>query len=219
MELRTARLRLRPYREADFETLFTELILDPVVTGLWPDYMDPALTVADKRAMAEHDLGSWIAEGIAAGYPTWMLEAADPALGPPGDFVGAAGLFPPQNEWGPEPEVGCLLASRHHGRGLATEALSAVIADATERLAIPVLTEERRKELTKICKKHGEDTKVHIRGFRRDANEELKKLQKDAKLTEDELRKAEQETQKLTEQCGQKIDDVIKKKEQEILEV
>ena len=87
------------------------------------------------------------------------------------------------------------------------------------RLPLPPLTEERRKELTKICKKHGEDTKVQIRGFRRDANEELKKLQKDAKLTEDELRKGEQETQKLTEQYGQKIDDIIKKKEQEIMEV
>lgn len=87
------------------------------------------------------------------------------------------------------------------------------------RVPLPPLTEERRKELTKICKKHGEETKVQIRGFRRDANEELKKLQKDAKLTEDELRKAEQETQKLTDQFGQKIDDVIKKKEQEIMEV
>jgi ribosome recycling factor len=87
------------------------------------------------------------------------------------------------------------------------------------RIPLPPLTEERRKELTKICKKHGEETKVQIRGFRRDANEELKKLQKDSKLTEDELRKAEQETQKLIEQYGHKIDDVIKKKEQEIMEV
>ncbi len=87
------------------------------------------------------------------------------------------------------------------------------------RVPLPPLTEERRKELTKICKKHGEEAKVQIRGFRREANEELKKLQKDAKLTEDELRKAEQDTQKLTDQYGQKIDDVIKKKEQEILEV
>lgn len=87
------------------------------------------------------------------------------------------------------------------------------------RIPIPPLTEERRKELTKICKKHGEDTKVHIRGFRRDANEELKKLQKDAKLTEDELRKGEAEIQKLTDQYIQKIDDVIKKKEHDILEV
>ncbi|MGA6829054.1 ribosome recycling factor [Nitrospira sp. NS4] len=87
------------------------------------------------------------------------------------------------------------------------------------RLPLPPLTEERRKELGKICKKHGEDAKVQIRGFRRDANEELKKLQKDTKLTEDELRKAEQDTQKLTDSYVQKIDDVIKKKEQEILEV
>ncbi len=87
------------------------------------------------------------------------------------------------------------------------------------RVPLPPLTEERRKELTKISKKHGEDAKVQIRGFRRDANEELKKLQKDGKLTEDELRKGEQETQKLTDQYGQKIDDVVKKKEQEIMEV
>jgi ribosome recycling factor len=87
------------------------------------------------------------------------------------------------------------------------------------RIPLPPLTEERRKELTKICKKHGEETKVQIRGLRRDANEDLKKLQKDAKLTEDELRKAEQETQKLIEQYGQKVDELIKKKEQEIMEV
>ena len=87
------------------------------------------------------------------------------------------------------------------------------------RVPLPPLTEERRKELTKVCKKHGEDAKVQIRGFRREANEELQKLQKDAKLTEDELRKAEQETQKLIEQYGQKVDDIIKKKEQEIMEV
>jgi ribosome recycling factor len=87
------------------------------------------------------------------------------------------------------------------------------------RVPLPPLTEERRKDLTKICKKHGEDTKVKIRGCRREANEELKTLQKDGKLTEDELRKAEQETQKLIEQYGQKIDEIIKKKEQEIMEV
>ena len=87
------------------------------------------------------------------------------------------------------------------------------------RIPLPPLTEERRKELGKVCKKHGEDTKVVIRGFRRDGNEELKKLQKDAKLTEDDLRKSEVDTQKLTDQYIQKIDDVVKKKEQEIMEV
>ena len=87
------------------------------------------------------------------------------------------------------------------------------------RIPLPPLTEERRKDLSKICKKHGEDTKVVVRGFRRDANEELKKLQKDAKLTEDELRKGEADTQKLTDQYIHKIDDVVKKKEHEIMEV
>ncbi len=87
------------------------------------------------------------------------------------------------------------------------------------RIPLPPLTEERRKELIKVCKKHGEDVKVQIRAFRRDGNDELKKLQKDSKLTEDELRKAETEIQKLTDQYVQKIDDVLKKKESEILEV
>jgi ribosome recycling factor len=58
-----------------------------------------------------------------------------------------------------------------------------------------------------------------VRGYRRDGNDELKKLQKDAKLTEDELRKSEAEIQKITDQYVQKIDDVLKKKESEILEV
>lgn len=87
------------------------------------------------------------------------------------------------------------------------------------RIPLPPLTEERRKDLIKVAKKHAEEMKVRIRGFRRDGNEELKKLQKDAKLTEDELRKSETEIQKLTDQFVQKIDEVMKKKESEILEV
>jgi RimJ/RimL family protein N-acetyltransferase len=138
-ELRTARLRLRPYVPGDFEWVFRELILDPAVIRFWDDYADPALTEADRRAMAEHDLGSWIAEGIAAGYPTWVVEAADPAVGREGDVIGVAGVYEPQNPWGSEPELGCMLASRHHGRGLGPEVLRAVIADAEERLGIPAL--------------------------------------------------------------------------------
>lgn len=119
--------------------LFAQLVLDPVVTRLWEDYADPSLTDADKRAMADRDLAAWIDEAIAAGLPTWVLEAADPALGPAGDFVGSAGIFPPQNAWGPEPEVGCLLASRYHGCGIATEALAAIMADARARLGVDVV--------------------------------------------------------------------------------
>jgi RimJ/RimL family protein N-acetyltransferase len=138
-ELRTARLRLRPYTPVDFEWVFRELVLDPAVVRFWDDYADPALTEADRRTMAEHDLGTWIEEGIAAGYPTWVIEAADAAIGREGEVVGVTGVFPPQNPWGPEPELGCMLASRHHGRGLGPEALGAVIADAEGRLGIPAV--------------------------------------------------------------------------------
>jgi len=87
------------------------------------------------------------------------------------------------------------------------------------RVPIPPLSEERRKELIKVCKKHGEDTKVSMRNIRRDGNDELKQRHKDGKLSEDELRKAETEIQKLTDQYVQKVDQIIKKKEEEILEV
>lgn len=87
------------------------------------------------------------------------------------------------------------------------------------RLPLPPLTEERRRDLIKVCKKHGEDTKVHIRAVRREKNEELKKLHKEGKLAEDDLRKSEAEVQKLTDQYVQMVDQILKKKEEEILEV
>lgn len=87
------------------------------------------------------------------------------------------------------------------------------------RLPIPPLSEERRKELVKISKKYGEETKVHIRGVRREGNERLKELQKEAKITEDDLHRGEAEIQKLTDQEIKKVDDLLKKKEEEILEI
>lgn len=87
------------------------------------------------------------------------------------------------------------------------------------RLPIPPLTEERRKELGKVCKKHAEEAKVALRNIRRDSNEELKKLQKDGKMSEDELRRSEAETQKLTDQYVQKVDQILVAKEKEIMEV
>jgi ribosome recycling factor len=87
------------------------------------------------------------------------------------------------------------------------------------RIPVPPLSEERRRDLIKICKKHGEDTKVHVRTIRREGNDELKHLQKDSKLTEDDLRKSEAEIQKLTDQYVQKVDQILKKKEEEILEI
>jgi ribosome recycling factor len=86
------------------------------------------------------------------------------------------------------------------------------------RINIPPLTEERRKDLSKHCKKLGEDSKVVIRNLRRDANEDLKGQQKSGSLSEDALRKSQDEIQKLTDEFIKKIDEVIKNKENEILE-
>ncbi len=87
------------------------------------------------------------------------------------------------------------------------------------RLPIPPLSEERRKDLVKLSKKYGEETKVQIRGFRRDGNDELKRREKGSEITEDELRQLENENQKLTDTFIHSVDDLIKKKEEEILTV
>ncbi|MBN8199622.1 MULTISPECIES: ribosome recycling factor [Bacillaceae] len=87
------------------------------------------------------------------------------------------------------------------------------------RLAIPQLTEERRKELVKVVKKESEDAKVAIRNVRRDANDDLKKLEKNGEITEDDLRGFSDDIQKLTDDHISKIDDLTKEKEKEILAV
>lgn len=87
------------------------------------------------------------------------------------------------------------------------------------RLPLPALTEERRKDLVKLSKKITEEVRVHIRNIRRDILEEVKKLQKDTKLTEDEAKKTHDETQKLTDSYILKVDEILKKKEAEITEI
>lgn len=87
------------------------------------------------------------------------------------------------------------------------------------RLAIPALTEERRKEIVKTVKKEAEDSKVVIRNVRRDANEDFKKLEKDSAITEDDLHRNGEEIQKLTDSYIKKIDDLAKEKEDEIMEI
>jgi len=86
------------------------------------------------------------------------------------------------------------------------------------RLAIPPLTEERRKELVKVVHKMCEDHKVAARNIRRDSNDLLKSLKKDGDISEDDAFKAQDETQKITDQFINKIDEVYKEKEKEILE-
>lgn len=87
------------------------------------------------------------------------------------------------------------------------------------RLVIPAVTEERRKDLIKVVKKYGEDTKVAIRNERRDVNEELKKQEKAGELTEDDLKKALDDVQKKTDKTIKDIDQIIADKEKEIMEV
>lgn len=87
------------------------------------------------------------------------------------------------------------------------------------RINIPALTEERRKELVKIVGKYAEESRVQIRNHRRDANDQLRKAEKDGDLTEDQLRSSEEKVQKETDKHIGEIDQLAKKKEEEILEV
>jgi ribosome recycling factor len=87
------------------------------------------------------------------------------------------------------------------------------------RIAIPPLTEERRKELAKQAKGQAEQSRVAVRNIRRDGNDELKKLLKDAKLTEDEESKTSEELQKLTDSYISKVNQALEEKEKEIMEV
>lgn len=87
------------------------------------------------------------------------------------------------------------------------------------RIPIPALTEERRKEYVRLLHKLAEEGRVAVRQARKDANDDLKRRQKDGELSEDELRREQDEVQKLTDQYVQKIDELLKKKEAEVLEV
>lgn len=87
------------------------------------------------------------------------------------------------------------------------------------RLAIPQLTEERRKDLVKVSKKKAEEGRVAIRNIRRDANDELKQKEKSGDITEDELHKTQDEIQKLTDKYIEEMDKVLSAKEKEIMEV
>ena len=87
------------------------------------------------------------------------------------------------------------------------------------RISVPALTEERRKELAKRVHKVAEEFKVRLRNERRDANDALKKMEKDGELTEDELKKAQDEVQKITDKFIKEIDAVASAKEKDIMEV
>jgi ribosome recycling factor len=87
------------------------------------------------------------------------------------------------------------------------------------RIAIPPLTEERRKELVKVARKMSEDNKVAIRNIRRDANDMLKDLKMEKEITEDDLYRSQDEVQKITDDFIAQVDELCMAKEKEILEI
>jgi len=87
------------------------------------------------------------------------------------------------------------------------------------RISIPQLTEERRKELVKLVKRLGENAKIAIRNIRRDANEFVKKKEKEKEISQDEMKKNQEEIQKLTDDFIKEIDSMIAAKEKEIMEI
>jgi len=87
------------------------------------------------------------------------------------------------------------------------------------RIPIPPLTEERRKEMGKKVRQMGEDAKTAVRQIRRDANEELKKLEKDGSISEDDSHRAQDEVQKLTDAHTSQIDELTGNKEKELIEI
>ncbi len=105
-------------------------------------------------------------------------------------------------------------AIRDSGLGLNPVAEGAVI-----RVLIPQLTEERRKELTKVAAKYAEEGRVAIRNIRRDGMDNLKKAQKDGDITEDDLKRLGDEVQKLTDAQIKKVDDMLAAKEKDVMTV
>jgi ribosome recycling factor len=87
------------------------------------------------------------------------------------------------------------------------------------RVPIPPLTEERRKDLAKLAGKYAEQQRVAVRNVRREAMEELKKLEKDSEISQDEMKRAGEEVQGFTDQAIKRVDEALKVKEQEIMQV
>ena len=105
-------------------------------------------------------------------------------------------------------------AIRNSGLGL-----NPVVDGQNLRIPIPPLTEERRRDLAKLAGKYAEHQKVAVRNVRRDANDDLKKAEKDGAISQDELRKMEAEVQKFTDEAVKRVDEALKTKEQEIMQV
>ncbi|MCC7412611.1 MAG: ribosome recycling factor [Gammaproteobacteria bacterium] len=97
--------------------------------------------------------------------------------------------------------------------------LNPATAGETIRIPLPALTEERRKEMTRIVRHEGENARVAVRNVRRDANHTLKELVKEKEITEDDERRAEDRIQKLTDQHVKRIDAMLAEKEKDLMQI
>jgi ribosome recycling factor len=132
--------------------------------------------------------------------------------------VGAVNVPEPRmisvNVWDRGLVVSVEKAIRNSGLGL-----NPVVDGQNLRIPIPPLTEERRKEIAKIASKYAEQQRVAIRNVRRDANDDLKKAEKDGAISQDEHKRMEADVQKLTDEAIKRVDEALKTKEQEIMHV
>jgi ribosome recycling factor len=87
------------------------------------------------------------------------------------------------------------------------------------RIAIPALTEDRRKELVKVARKYAEEQRVALRNIRREVNEQVKKLERDGKVPADDARRSADRVQKLTDDFTAQVNQTLEKKEKEIMEI
>ena len=145
-----------------------------------------------------------------------MVEAYGSTV--PINQVGAVSVPEPRsisvNIWDRGLVVSVEKAIRNSGLGL-----NPVVDGQSLRIPIPPLTEERRKEIAKLAGKYAEQQKVAIRNVRRDANDDLKKAEKDSVITQDELHRMEGEVQKFTDETIKRVDEALKTKEQEIMQI
>ena len=105
-------------------------------------------------------------------------------------------------------------AIRNAGLGL-----NPVVEGQNLRVPIPVLTEERRRDLAKLAGKYAEQQRIAVRNVRREANDDLKKAEKDGLISQDELKRMEADVQKITDEAVRRVDEALKTKEHEIMQV
>jgi len=118
------------------------------------------------------------------------------------------------NVWDKGLAVSVEKAIRNSGLGF-----NPVVDGQNLRIPIPPLTEERRKEMVKLAGKYAEQQRIAVRNVRRDANDDLKKAEKDGVVSQDEQKRMEGEVQKLTDEAIKRVDEALKVKEQEIMQV